>query len=75
MPKSWLVEAGIDINKIIVLQPDENHNALELATKALETGTCHAVISWPDRLENSEFETLQTAATAGQSHAILIRPR
>ncbi len=75
MPKVWLLQAGIDINKIMVLQPDQGHSALDLATKALETGTCHAVISWPGLLESSDFEQLRVAAKEGQSHAILIRPR
>lgn len=75
MPKQWLIEAGIDINKIIVLQPNGNNNALKLAQKALSTGTCHAVISWPGVLENEEFSQLQEAAKQGLSHAILVRPR
>ncbi|OMH38723.1 cell division inhibitor SulA [Motiliproteus sp. MSK22-1] len=75
MPRAWLLEAGIDINKIMVLQPDQEHNELELATKALQTGTCHAVISWPGQLDETDFEQLQFAAKRGQSHAILIRPR
>ena len=75
MPKSWLLQAGIDINKIMVLQPDQEHNELDLATKALKTGTCHAVISWPGRLNDEEFSQLQSAAKQGQSHAILVRPR
>lgn len=75
MPKQWLIEAGIDINKIIVLQPRGENSALQLAEKALKTGTCHAVISWPDQLNNDEFEQLQSAAKQGSSHAILIRPR
>ncbi|MCW8885681.1 MAG: SulA-like leucine-rich domain-containing protein [Motiliproteus sp.] len=75
MPKSWLIEAGIDINKIMVLQPQGDHNELELATKALCSGTCHAVISWPGQLDESQFDQLKDAAKSGQSHAILIRPR
>lgn len=75
MPKKWLMEAGIDINKIMVLQPSEDNSALDLAEKALATGTCHAVISWPGALGNDEFSQLQKAAKKGLSHAILVRPR
>ncbi|MEH6811842.1 MAG: SulA-like leucine-rich domain-containing protein [Motiliproteus sp.] len=75
MPKSWLLQAGIDINKIMVLQPNSGHSELELATKALESGTCHAVISWPGELNGEHFDRLHRAAITGQSHAILIRPR
>lgn len=75
MPKQWLIEAGIDINKIMVLKPSQANNALQLAQKALATGTCHAVISWPDHFDKEDFEQLQAAAKQGDSHAILIRPR
>lgn len=75
MPKKWLLEAGIDIKKIMVLQPSEGNSALDLAEKALSTGTCHAVISWPGVLKNDELTQLQKAAKKGLSHAILVRPR
>lgn len=75
MPKKWLLEAGIDINKIMVLQPSEDNSALDLAEKALSTGTCHAVISWPGVLHDNDFSQLQKAAKKGLSHAILVRPR
>lgn len=75
MPKQWLLEAGIDINKIIVLQPGPAHDAMALARRALSTGTCHAVISWPGAIAADEFEDLKAAAQSGASHAILVRPR
>jgi cell division inhibitor SulA len=75
LPKQWLLEAGIDINKIMMLQPSENNDTLELARKALNTGTCHAVISWPGQLDTEELEQLEQAARHGRSHAILIQPR
>ena len=50
LPRAWLLQAGIDINKIIMLQPSNAHSTLALALRALETGTCHAVISWPGEL-------------------------
>ncbi len=75
LPKDWLREAGIDLNKIMLLQPDQDHSTFELAQRALSTGTCHAVISWPQALSNDQFSMLKTAAEAGRSHAILIRPR
>ena len=75
LPKYWLLEAGIDINKIMMLQPKGDNDTLQLARKALNTGTCHAVISWPGQLSADELETLEQAAREGQSHAILIQPR
>lgn len=75
LPKQWLLEAGIDINKIMMLQPKAECDTLELAEKALATGTCHAVISWPGQINKTQLETLEKAAKNGQSHAIIIQPR
>lgn len=75
LPKGWLLEAGIDINKIMMLQPKGDNDTLELARKALTTGTCHAVISWPGQLQQEELTLLEQAAKQGKSHAILIQPR
>ncbi|MEH6471838.1 MAG: SulA-like leucine-rich domain-containing protein [Halopseudomonas sp.] len=75
LPKQWLLEAGIDINKIMMLQPKGNNDTLELARKALTTGTCHAVISWPGQITAEQFKELERAAQSGRSHAILIQPR
>jgi cell division inhibitor SulA len=75
LPKQWLLEAGIDINKIMMLQPSGSNDTLELARKALQTGTCHAVISWPGQLQQDQLQQLELAAQHGQSHAIVIQPR
>ncbi len=75
LPKKWLLEAGIDINKIMILQPRAGHDTLALARKALTTGTCHAVISWPGQISPEQLEQLQQAAQSGRSHAIVIQPR
>ena len=75
LPKEWLLEAGIDINKIMMLQPKGQHDTLALARKALNSGTCHAVISWPGAVSDSELAELEQAAQSGSSHAIVIQPR
>lgn len=75
LPKHWLLEAGIDINKIMMLQPRGDHDTLALARKALATGTCHAVISWPGQISAEQLQQLQQAAQTGSSHAIVIQPR
>lgn len=75
LPKQWLLEAGIDINKIMMLQPKTELDTLELAQKALRTGTCHAVISWPGQVSKEQLGQLELAAKSGHSHAIVIQPR
>lgn len=75
LPKHLLIEAGIDLSKVILLNPDTKHSTFELAKQALSTGTSHAVISWPGYLSESEFSELECAAKSGESHGIVIRRR
>ncbi|MDO6563467.1 SulA-like leucine-rich domain-containing protein [Amphritea sp. 1_MG-2023] len=75
LPKNLLEAAGIDLKKVMLLQPDQNHSTYQLACQALKAGTCHAVISWPGILSNEELTGLEDAALNGQSHGIVIRDR
>lgn len=75
LPKNLLEAAGIDLKKIMLLQPDHSHSTYQLACQALKAGTCHAVISWPGVLSNEELTDLEAAALNGNSHGIVIRER
>lgn len=75
LPKSLLKDAGIALDKILLLNPDDQNSALKLAKKALSAGTCHAVISWAGDLSEHELANLEQSASAGESHAIVIRRR
>lgn len=75
LPKQHLLEAGIDLNKVILLKPGSKYSTFELAKQALSTGTSHAVISWPGYLSDAELHDLECAATKGNSHGIVIRRR
>ncbi|SIS58450.1 cell division inhibitor SulA [Neptunomonas antarctica] len=75
LPRSLLLDAGIDLKKVILLYPDEHHSVLQLAKKALSAGTCHAVISWADEISEHEIKSLEQSAQQGSSNGILIRRR
>ncbi|MEH6577885.1 MAG: SulA-like leucine-rich domain-containing protein [Amphritea sp.] len=75
LPKTLLEAAGVDLNKIMLLQPDQTHSTYDLALQALKAGTCHAVITWPGLLSNQELCGLESAASSGESHGIIIRSR
>ncbi|WP_420597654.1 cell division inhibitor SulA [Neptuniibacter sp.] len=75
LPKQLLLESGIDLQKVILLNPNSKHSTFELAKQALSTGTSHAVISWPGYLSDEQLNDLEGAATKGQSHGIVIRRR
>ena len=75
LPRSLLQNAGIDLNKVILLYPDSQHSVLQLAKKALSAGTCHAVISWAEEISEHEIKNLEQSAQQGRSNGILIRRR
>ncbi len=75
LPKALLQDAGIDLKKVMLLYPDENFSAKQLAEKALAAGTCHAVISWVGDITNEEIKRLELSAQLGSSNGILIRQR
>jgi cell division inhibitor SulA len=75
LPRSLLQNAGIDLNKVILLYPDAQHSVLQLAKKALSAGTCHAVISWSEEISEHEIKNLEQSAQQGRSNGILIRRR
>lgn len=73
LPKAELKAAGFDLNKIILLKPDAQHDTMSLAHRALKSGTCHAVISWFGALADDQLNELAQAAELGNSRAFLIR--
>ena len=73
LPKAQLKAAGFDLNKIILLKPDAQHDTMSLAHQALKSGTCHAVISWFGALADDQLNDLAQAAELGNSRAFLIR--
>ena len=75
LPRALLQDAGIDLNKVILLYPDAQHSVLQLAKKALSAGTCHAVISWAEEISEHEIKNLEQSAQQGRSNGILIRRR
>jgi cell division inhibitor SulA len=73
LPKAQLRAAGFDLDKIILLKPDAQHDTMSLAQQALKSGTCHAVISWFGTLADDQLNDLAQAAELGNSRAFLIR--
>jgi len=60
---------------IMILRSNDSHSAFELTEKALNAGTCHAVIVWTNNLNNDEFSKLEAASSKGDSHGIILRYR
>lgn len=63
------------LNQIMILRSSDSFSVFELSKRALEAGTCHAVIAWTNTLSQDEFTSLEDASAYGNSHGIILRSR
>jgi len=73
--QQWQQHQGIVQGQLLVLRSSPQYSALELAERALEAGTCHAVIMWTAGLTRQSFSRLEQASAQGTSHGIVLRHR
>ena len=72
LTQSWLRDAGLNRERILLLHPRQGQNALELAEEALKLGRSHTVISWLHPVECSTRQRLAQAANAGRAQSLNI---
>ncbi|POD75663.1 CDP-glycerol--UDP-pyrophosphoryl-N-acetylglucosaminyl-N-acetylmannosamine glycerophosphotransferase [Pseudomonas syringae group genomosp. 3] len=73
LTQAWLREAGLNRERILLLQPRGTQSALELTREALRLGRSHTVVSWIDPLGTSARQQLITAARIGEAQSLNIR--
>lgn len=69
-----LQQCGIDLSRMLIVRPKETSEILWSAEQALSSGTCVAVLLWPDTLDDQGSRRLQLAAEKGRSWAVAFRP-
>ena len=69
-----LRQYGLDLSRMLIVRPGEASETLWSAEQALSSGTCAAVLLWPETLDDQAGRRLQLAAEKGQSWAIAFRP-
>ena len=69
-----LQQYGIDLARMLVVRPKDDSELLWSAEQALSSGTCAAVLLWPEVLDDQASRRLQLAAEKGRSWAIAFRP-
>ncbi len=72
LTQSWLREAGLNRERILLLHPRSNQSPLQLAQHALELGRSHTVVSWLHPLEAKARQQLELAAQRGQTQSLNI---
>lgn len=73
--QKWQQHHGIVPGQLLVLRSSEQHDALDMAERALAAGTCHAVVLWSGKLSRSAHGRLEQASARGNSHGVVLRTR
>ena len=63
----------VDLSRLLIVRPRDASEVLWSAEQALSSGTCVAVLLWPERLDDQSSRRLQLAAEKGRSWAIAFR--
>ncbi|WP_205849100.1 translesion DNA synthesis-associated protein ImuA [Natronospirillum operosum] len=69
-----LEAAGVDTSRLLVVQPGSVRDLLWTIEESLRSGTCSAVLAWPQQLDIRTVRRLQLAAETGSSLGFLFRP-
>ncbi len=71
-----LAEIGIDIGKVLLVQPKTHLDALWALEQAVKSGSCSAALAWLDesRLTVKDVRRLKLSARRGESLTVLFRP-
>ena len=72
LTQTWLRKAGLNRERILLLQPRGGQSALQLAEEALKLGRSHTVVSWLHPLERHARQQLELAARQGQAQSLNI---
>ena len=66
--------AGIDLRQLQVVQAKDQRDALWATEQCLRSGSCGAVLCWPQMAEDKALRRLQVAAESGQTLGFASRP-
>ncbi|WP_417781311.1 translesion DNA synthesis-associated protein ImuA [Stutzerimonas xanthomarina] len=70
-PHAWLA-AGVDLRQLSLVQA-HGRDALWAAEQCLRSGSCGAVLCWPQQADDRALRRLQVAAETGQTLAFAYR--
>lgn len=73
LTQAWLRDAGLNRERILLLQPRGTQSAQQLTCEALRLGRSHTVVSWLNPLSTSSRQQLISAARIGDAQSLNIR--
>ena len=71
--QAWLRDAGLNRERILLLQPRGTQSAQQLTCEALRLGRSHTVVSWLNPLTATARQQLISAARTGDAQSLNIR--
>lgn len=73
LTQAWLRDAGLNRERILLLQPRGTQTALQLTCEALKLGRSHTVVSWINPINGVGRQQLISAARTGDAQSLNIR--
>ncbi|MHC8361039.1 SOS-induced cell division inhibitor SulA [Pseudomonas sp. PMCC200344] len=73
LTQAWLRDAGLNRERILLLQPRGTQSAQQLTCEALRLGRSHTVVSWLNPLSSTSRQQLISAARTGDAQSLNIR--
>ncbi|MFC2973625.1 SOS-induced cell division inhibitor SulA [Azotobacter bryophylli] len=73
LTQGWLRDAGLNRERILLLQPRPGQDVTELTCEALRLGRSHTVISWFNQMDQATRRKLLQAASLGNAQSLNIR--
>lgn len=73
LTQAWLRDAGLNRERILLLQPRGHQTALQLACEALRLGKSHTVVTWLNPLNAAARQQLIAAARMGDAESLNVR--
>ncbi|WP_433739570.1 SOS-induced cell division inhibitor SulA [Pseudomonas putida] len=73
LTQAWLRDAGLNRERILLLQPRGTQSAQQLTCEALRLGRSHTVVSWLNPLSTASRQQLIGAARTGDAQSLNIR--
>jgi cell division inhibitor SulA len=73
LTQAWLRDAGLNRERILLLQPRGTQSAQQLTCEALRLGRSHTVVSWLNPLSTNARQQLISAARTGDAQSLNIR--
>ncbi|RON45347.1 SOS-induced cell division inhibitor SulA [Pseudomonas frederiksbergensis] len=73
LTQAWLRDAGLNRERILLLQPRGTQSAQQLTCEALRLGRSHTVVSWLNPLNAASRQQLISAARTGDAQSLNIR--